>query len=320
MTSSNPRSFNFPTRSSVYSPYPVETVYPFDPLTALLSPQHRPQHRPKEPPQAMLSPTCLAAVRNVPEVIRFMHRFYQKDMAREYDLALFLANRQGHQGTASLLLDLHANPGRENAANGLHGAAWRGLGGNIKVYINTYGAKPDVTDGSSATPIIYAILGIQLEPRAWQTIKCLMSYGARQWTRFGSKELSYAEIALMAGKEYLAQKFKELESSPSPTILNSSREPSHEPGEGNDQPNDKQPQEGSEADGGVSLSRERSCTVGRDDVDNEELRDDPEADGGASLSRERSCTVGRDDDIQPKNKRPREDSEASGGAKRAREV
>ncbi|KAF5248944.1 hypothetical protein FANTH_5647 [Fusarium anthophilum] len=313
MTTPNPQSFNFPVRNSVYLPYSVRVIHPFDPLGALLSPQVRSS----DSPEAMLSPVCLAAVQDAPQVIRFMHHFYQKDMAREYDLALFLANRQGHQGTASLLLEFHADPGRENAANGLHGAAWRGLNGNMKKYINDYGANPDVTDGSSATPIIYAILGVQPEVCAWQTIERLMSCGARQWTRFGSKKLSYTEIALMAEKEYLARKFRELEASPSPTILNSSREPSYTPEGDNDQLNDKRPQEGSESDGGASLSRESSCTVGRDDVDNEQ---DPEVDGGAGVSRESSCTVGRYDDIQPNNKRPREDSEANGGAKRAREV
>ncbi|KAF5986479.1 hypothetical protein FCOIX_1538 [Fusarium coicis] len=280
MTTPNPQSFNFPIRDSVYGPFPVGSPYPFDPLRALLSPQNRP----KGSPQGMLSPVCLASFQN-------------------YDLALFLANREGHQEPASLLLEYHADPGRENAANGLHGAAWRGLDDNIKVYINTHKAKPDVTDGSSATPIIYAILGVQPEASAWKTIESLISYGASLLTRFGSKQLSYAEIALMAEKEYLARKFKELEASPSPTILNSSRGPSYT-------------QEGSESDGGVSLSRESSCTVGRDDIDEQ----DPEVDGGAGLSRESSCIVRRYDDIQPHNKRPREDSEANGGAKRAREI
>ncbi|QGI87161.1 unnamed protein product [Fusarium fujikuroi] len=249
MSIPNPQSFNFPTRHSVYVPFPVGSPYPFDPLRALLSPQNRP----KDSPQGMLSPVCLASFQNAPKVIRFMRQFYIPNRQEDYDLALFLANREGHQEPASLLLEYHADPGRKNAANGLHGAAWRGLNGNMKKYINDYGANPDVTDGSSATPIIYAILGVQSEARAWKTIESLISYGASQQTRFGR----------------------------------------------------------------ASLSRESSCTVGRDDVDNEQ---DPEVDGGAGVSRESSCTVGRYDDIQPNNKRPREDSEANGGAKRAREV
>ncbi|KAF5708079.1 hypothetical protein FGLOB1_6617 [Fusarium globosum] len=313
MSTPNPQSFNFPIRHSVYVPFPVGSPYPFDPLRALLSPQNRP----KGSPQGMLSPVCLASFQNAPKVIRFMRQFYIPNRQEDYDLALFLANREGHQEPASLLLEYHADPGRKNAANGLHGAAWRGLDDNIKVYINTHNAKPDVTDGSSATPIIYAILGVQSEARAWKTIESLISYGASQQTRFGSKKLSYAEIALMAKRPDLARKFKELEASPSPTILNSSREPSYTPEGDNDQPNDTRPQEGSESDGGASLSRESSCTVGRDDVDNEQ---DPEVDGGAGVSRESSCTVGRYDDIQPNNKRLREDSEANGGVKRARKV
>ncbi|EGU72351.1 hypothetical protein FOXB_17140 [Fusarium oxysporum f. sp. conglutinans Fo5176] len=129
----------------------------------------------------------------------------------------------------------------------------------------------------------------QVEEHAWATIQILLANGASACTKFGSKGLSYEEIAQEKEKKYLARKFKELGPCPSPTILNSSREPSCIPGECND----------------VQL-------------DNEQLRDDPEVDGGARLSRESSCTVGRDDDIQPNNKRPREDPEVDGGAKRAR--
>ncbi|SPJ78504.1 uncharacterized protein FTOL_06893 [Fusarium torulosum] len=281
MMPSNPHSVNSSECHSVFLLHRVEDPQPFDPLGALLSQQDNPRYS----RQAMFSPLCLAAIRNAPETIRDMHSRYQGYIQRELDLALFLANRQGHERAASMLIRYHANPGRESSANGLHGAAWAGLNHDIQRYINLSRANPDVTDGSSATPIIYAILGTQVEERAWETIEYLLAYGASPCARFGSEELSYAEIAQKEGKEHLARKFKEWEACPSPTILNSSRESSCMSEGDNDQPDNNRPQEG------------------------------PEADRGASLSRESHCTV---DDVQPNNKRPREDSEVNGGAKRAR--
>ncbi|RKK69805.1 hypothetical protein BFJ69_g12382 [Fusarium oxysporum] len=317
MMPSNPRSFNLPSRRSVYLPSRLMSGHPFDPLGAFLSRQYSPEYS----RLAILSPLCHAAVRNELEVIRFLHRFYLEDGERDIDLALFLANREGHEKMASLLLEFHANPARANSANGLHGAAWRGLNRNIEAYIETYGANPDITDGSSATPVIYAILGRQDEVCAWETIESLINYGASPWTRFGREKLSYAEIALKEGKEYLAQRFKEWEASPSPTILNSSREPSCMIGREDDgQPNNEQPREDPEVDGGASMSGESSCMPGgdNDQPDNKRPQEGSEADGGATLSRESSCTVGREDDVQPNNKRPREDPEVDGGDKRAR--
>ncbi|SCO54495.1 uncharacterized protein FFNC_15541 [Fusarium fujikuroi] len=282
MMPSNTHSDNLTTTDPAFVLYRVDDLPPWDPLGAFLSRQHGPEYsRP-----AMLSSLCVAAIQNDPEKIRDMHDSYQDYIQRELDRALFLANSQGHTGIAAILESYHANPGRKSSANGLHGAAWSGTGHNIQRYIESFDAKPDVTDGSSATPIIYAILGIQAEEYAWGTIQFLLGKGASAWTKFGSEELSYEEIARREKKKYLAQKFGELGPCPSPTILNS--------------------------------SRESSCTVGRDDVDNEELRDDPEVDGGASLSRESSCTVGSGNGVQPNNKRPREDSEVDGGAKRVR--
>ncbi|KAI8402612.1 hypothetical protein FOFC_17928 [Fusarium oxysporum] len=282
---SNTHSDNLSAINPVFLLRRVDDLQPFDPLGALLSRQHDPEYS----RQTMLSLLCIAAMQNDSVNISHIYNLYQVCIQKELDSALFLANSQGHAGIATILESYHANPGRESFANGLHGAAWSGINCNIQRYIHSFGANPDVMDGSSATPIIYAILGIQVEEHAWATIQILLANGASACTKFGSKGLSYEEIAQEKEKKYLARKFKELGPCPSPTILNSSREPSCIPGECND----------------VQL-------------DNEQLRDDPEVDGGARLSRESSCTVGRDDDIQPNNKRPREDPEVDGGAKRAR--
>ncbi|EWY99463.1 hypothetical protein FOYG_03506 [Fusarium oxysporum NRRL 32931] len=344
MMPSNPHSDNLSAIHPVFLLRRVDDPKPFDPLGALLSRQHDPKYS----RQTMLSPLCIAAMQNDSVNVSHIYNLYETCIQRELDLALFHANHQGHEGIATTLESYHANPGREFFANGLHGAAWAGLNCNIQRYIHSFGANPDVTDGSSATPIIYAILGTQVEEHAWATIQFLIANGASAWIKFGSEEFSYEEIAQKKGKKYLARKFKELGPCPSPTILNSSREPSCIPGECNDESNSKRPQEGSEADngaslscessctvgrddvdnehlredpgvgGGASFSRESSCTVGRDDVDNEQLREDPGVGGGASFSRESSCTVGQEDDVQPNNKRPREDPEVDGGDKRAR--
>ncbi|KAF5617643.1 hypothetical protein F25303_13236 [Fusarium sp. NRRL 25303] len=308
---SNSHSDDLPAIDPVFLLHRVDDLQPSDPLGTFLSRQHNPEYsRP-----AMLSPLCIAAMEGDSEKIIDIYNSYQDYLQGELDRALLLANSQGHTEIANTLESYHADPGRNFFANGLHGAAWSGNDCNIQRYIESSGAKADVTDGSSATPIIYAIFGIQIEEYAWATIQFLLGKGASAWTKFGSEGFSYEEIAQKEGKMYLAQKFRELGPCPSPTIQNSSREPSYTPGEDNYQANELQ--NGLEADEEVSLSRESSCTVGRDDIDNEQ---DPEIDGGAGLSCESSCTVGRDDDIQPNNKRPRADSETNGGAKRAREV
>jgi hypothetical protein len=236
----------------------------------------------------MLSPLCLATAQNKIEFIRFMHQFNNADSQRDLNLALFLANRGGFEKIASLLLAYGAKPGQASSANGLHGAAWCGLTGNISDYVNNYGASPDVADGSSATPIIYAILGTQDEERAWLTIDRLISLGASPLLRFGSKKLSYVEIAQKNGKECLTQRLKEWEACYSPTVRN--------------------------------LSRESSCTPGEDnDLDSKRSRQDPEADGRADLLCKDNRTEARVND-QPDNKRPREDPEVDGRVKRAREA
>ncbi|KAF4448256.1 hypothetical protein F53441_8289 [Fusarium austroafricanum] len=285
MPLSNPPSFGFPTRIITYAPRGIFSPNSFDPLRASLSQNYSQEYS----RQAMLSPLCLAASRGLTEIVRFLERFDYMDKQRDLDLALSLANRSGHIKTAALLLDKKANPGRKASANGLHGAAWRGLDRQICDYVKYFDADPDVFDGSSATPVIYAILGTQDEQAAWETIECLSNLGARSCTRFGSQNLSYSDIARREGKKFLARKLEEWETAPSPTVLNSSRESSCMPGEDND----VQP-------------------------DNEQPREVPEATGGTDSSRESSCTVGEGDDVQPDNKRPREDSEVDGGAKRAR--
>jgi ankyrin repeat protein len=202
----------------------------------------------------MLSPLCLAAATDEIEVIRFLHRFREMDAQRDLDLALFLANRQGHTATGALLLKYKANPAQESSPNGMHGAAWRGLNKQIYDYVLHHGARPNVTDGSSATPVIYAILGVQDEQGAWETIECLFKLGASPWASFGTENLSYADIAQKEGKKDLAQKLEE--ACPSPTILNSSRESSCTVGGDNVvQPDNKRPREDSEVDGGAKRAR-----------------------------------------------------------------
>lgn len=79
-----------------------------------------------------------------------------------------------------------------------------------------------------------------------QALGRLLSVSLSPLARFGSKRLSYAEIALEEGKECLVQRLEEL--CLSPTILNSSRESTCAPGEDNDQPYNKRLQEDPEVD------------------------------------------------------------------------
>ncbi|KAI7766368.1 hypothetical protein LZL87_013142 [Fusarium oxysporum] len=241
---------DFLGRPSTYLSLEVNCLEPLDPLSVFLSKHDDLEYS----RQTMLSPLSLAALENQTDVVHFLKRFQEVDAQKDLDLALFLANRQGHREMAILLKSLKANPARESSPNGLHGAAWRGLNKQIYDYILKDGASPDVTDGSSATPVIYAILGPQDEQGAWKTIKLLFQLEASPLARFGSQDLSYAEIARKEGKKHLAQKLEE--ACPSPTILNSSRESSCTPrGDKDVQPDNKRPREDSEVDGGAK----RAC-------------------------------------------------------------
>ncbi|EXK75772.1 hypothetical protein FOQG_19462 [Fusarium oxysporum f. sp. raphani 54005] len=247
-----PRSppFSFSDSSSTYRLRKIHCQEPMDPLRAFLSRHDDPEYS----RSIMLSPLLLAAGKGENEVIRFLHQYYETTARRESDHALFLTNRQGHTTTAAVLLEYNANPAKEFSQNGMHGAAWKGLNEQIKEYVNKHKAQADVRDGSSATPVIYAILGVQDERDAWETIKCLFELGASPLLRFGSDELSYAEIAQQEGKRYLAQKLGEL--CRSPTILNSSRESTCTPGGDNDvQPANKRPREDPEVDEGAKRAR-----------------------------------------------------------------
>ncbi|EXL39976.1 hypothetical protein FOCG_17426 [Fusarium oxysporum f. sp. radicis-lycopersici 26381] len=255
MPPSNPSSFGFPTRPITYAPYGIYSPNSFDPLRASLSQNYSQEYS----CQAMLSPLCLAASRGQIDFVCFLLRFHYVGKQRDLDLALFLANRSGYIKIAALLLDKKANPGRKASANGLHGAAWQGLDKQICDYIKYYDADPDVLDGSGATPVIYAILGTQDEQAAWETIECLFKEGASPCTRFGRQNFSYAEIARRERKQFLERKLGEWETPPSPTVLNSSREPSCMPGEDNDVQSDNERQrEVPEDTGGADSSRESS--------------------------------------------------------------
>lgn len=240
MPLSNPRSFGFPARNITYVSMGKMSPKSYDPLRASLSQKYSQEYS----RMAMLSPLCLAASRGLTEVVRFLERRDSTDKQRDLDLALFLANRSGHLETAASQFEKQANPPRESSANGLHGAAWRGLNEKIRAYIKDRYADPDVFDGSSATPVIYAILGTQDEQGAWETIKCLFDLGASPWNKFGSQKLSYSWIARQEKKSFLARKLEEWETRLSPTILNSSRESSYIPGQDNDvQPDNERPRE-----------------------------------------------------------------------------
>ncbi|KAF5700420.1 hypothetical protein FGLOB1_10790, partial [Fusarium globosum] len=222
MPFSNPPSFGFPTRPITYSPYGIYSPNSYDPLRASLSQNYSQEYS----RQAMLSPLCLAASRGQTECVNLLLRFDYVGKQSDIDLALFLANRSEYIKIAALLLDKEANPGRNDSANGLHGAAWRGLDRQICDYVKYYDADPDVLDGSGATPVIYAILGTQDEQAAWETIEVLFKEGASPCTRFGHQNFSYAEIARRERKRFLEQKLEEWETLPTPTDLNSSRESS----------------------------------------------------------------------------------------------
>ncbi|KAM0369141.1 hypothetical protein HYE67_000034 [Fusarium culmorum] len=241
---------DFLGRPSTYLPLEVNCLEPLDPLSVFLSKHHGLEYS----RQTMLSPLSLAALENQTDVVHFLNRFQEEDAQKDLDLALFLANHQGHREMAILLERLKANPARESSPNGLHGAAWRGLNNQIWRYIVKDGASPEVTNGSSATPVLYAILGPQDEQGAWETIKMLFQLEASPLAIFGSQDFSYADIARMEGKKDLAEKLEE--ACPSPTILNSSRESSCTPrGDKDTQPRNKRPQEDSEVDGGAK----RAC-------------------------------------------------------------
>ncbi|KAF4497717.1 hypothetical protein FAGAP_6113 [Fusarium agapanthi] len=237
-------------RPSTYLPLEVICPEPFDPISVFLSKHHGLVYS----HQAMLSPLSLAVFENQTDIVHFLSRFEEEDAQQDRDLALFLANCQGQGEIAELLKRFKANPGRESSPNGLHGAAWRGLDDQIRHYIVKDGASPDVTNGLSATPVLYALLGPQDEKGTWETIKVLLQLEASPWTTFGSQDLTYAEIARMEGKTDLAEKLEQ--ACPSPTILNSSRKSSCTPSEDKDtQPCNKRPREDSE----VVEGAKRAC-------------------------------------------------------------
>ncbi|KAF5724658.1 hypothetical protein FMUND_623 [Fusarium mundagurra] len=312
----NPSSFGFPACSIAYVHFRTFSPTPFDPLRASLYQNYTDDSI----YIAALSPLCLAAFRGLTEVARFLLQFDYPDKESDSSLALFLANRSGHLETSALLLDKKANPLQRLSANGLHGAAWRGLNDHIRTY--TQGdIDPDITDGSSATPVIYAILGIQDEIGAWETINLLFNQGARPYRTFGIQQFSYSQIARREKKRFLGRKLEEWETSLSPTILNTSRDTSCMPGEEDDtQPDNERPHEFLEAKGAPNTIGEASHT-GEEDNDvhpnNEEPREDSGTDRGGGSSRNPSCQAGV---VHIDNKRPREDSEPAGETKRVRIV
>ncbi|KAH7230104.1 uncharacterized protein BKA55DRAFT_526476 [Fusarium redolens] len=314
----NPASFGFPACSITYVHFGNISPKSYDPLRASLSQNYTEEFT----CTAMLSPLCLAASKGLTEVVRFLERFDSTDKHRDLNLALFLANRSGHLETSALLLEKKANPLQAFSANGLHGAAWRGLYEHIRTYTRDGYVDPDILDGSSATPVIYAILGIQDEQGAWETINYLFNLGARPWRRFGIQQLSYSQIARRERRMFLARKLEEWETRLSPTILNSSRESSCMPGEDDDiQPDNEQPHEVLEAEGAPNAIGEARPTGGEDNSvppDNEGPREDSGTDRGAGTSRNPSCPAGVGTDGHIDNKRPREDSEAARETKRAR--
>ncbi|KAF5713217.1 hypothetical protein FGLOB1_4125 [Fusarium globosum] len=312
----NPSSFGFPACSTTYVHFGSISSTPYDPLRTSFYQTHTEESS----YIATLSPLCLAASRGLTEVVRFLVQFDCPDKQRELSLALFLANRSGHLETSALLLDKKANPLQRLSANGLHGAAWRGLHDHIRTY--TQGdIDPDITDGSSATPVIYAILGIQDEIGAWETINLLFNHGARPCRTFGIQQLSYSQIARREKKVFLGRKLEEWEKALSPTIVNTSRDPSCMPGEEDDtQPDNEQPHEVLEAKGALNTLDEASQTGGEDnDVhpNNEEPREDWGTNTRGGSSRNPSCQAGV---VHIDNKRPREDTEPAGETKRARIV
>ncbi|VTT78002.1 unnamed protein product [Fusarium fujikuroi] len=279
----NPSSFGFPACSITYVHFGTISPTPFDPLDTSLYQNYTDESS----YIATLSPLCLAAFRGLTEVARFLLQFDYPDKESDSSLALFLANRSGHLETSALLLDKKANPLKPLSANGLHGAAWRGLHDHIRTY--TRGdIDPDITDASSATPVIYAILGIQDEIGAWETINLLFNQGAKPW-----RKLEEWEIPL------------------SPTILNTSRDLSCMPGEGDDtKPNNEQPHKVPEARGALNTIDEASHT-GEEDNDVSPNNEGPREDSGTGR--------GSGSNRNPSGcKRPREDSETASETKRAR--
>ncbi|KAF5638942.1 hypothetical protein F25303_7516 [Fusarium sp. NRRL 25303] len=199
----NPSSFGFPACSITYVHFGTISPTPFDPLYTSFYQNYTDESS----YIATLSPLCLAAFRGLTEVARFLLQFDYPDKESDSSLALSLANRSGHLETSALLLDKKANPMKPLSANGLHGAAWRGLHDHIRTY--TRGdIDPDITDASSATPVIYAILGIQDEIGAWETINLLFNQGAKPCRKFGIQQLSYSQIAWRERKMFLGRKLE----------------------------------------------------------------------------------------------------------------
>ncbi|KAH7201153.1 hypothetical protein DER44DRAFT_869466 [Fusarium oxysporum] len=313
----NPTSFGFPACSTTYVHFGSISPTCYDPLRTSLYQTYTEESS----YIATLSPLCLAASRGLTEVVRFLLQFDSPDKQRDSSLALFLANRSGHLETSALLLDKKANPLQPLSANGLHGAAWRGLHDHIRAYTGG-DIDPDISDGSSATPVIYAILGIQDEQGAWETISLLFNLGARPWRRFGIQQLSYSQIARRQRKMFLGRKLEEWEISLSPTILNTSRESSCMPGEDDDtQPDKEQPYEVLEAERAPEAIGKASHTTEEENdgqPDKGGLQEGSGTDRGASASDSPSCPAGMGTDGHMDNKRLRGDSGADGETKRAR--
>ncbi|KAF4333067.1 hypothetical protein FBEOM_13123 [Fusarium beomiforme] len=244
----------FPGPSSTYNSQVVDFDDPIFPFSALQSDNDGLVHCPRVF-KMMLSPLCLAALQGSDDVIKHLLLFEIVDKQMDLDMALFLANRQEKVQTAHLLLGYGANPGQKSFSNGLHGAAWRGLKSQISEYIKKHDTNPDVPDGSSATPVIYAIFGDQEETAAWSTIELLFRLGASPYRTFGDQSWCYADIARKLEKWYLAEMLAQ--SAPqSPTEVNSSRGSSCTIGEDSSfQPNNKQPKDDSEVNRGVKRAR-----------------------------------------------------------------
>jgi ankyrin repeat protein len=200
------------------------TVYPLS--TFQLDPNNNLFYFPLGETQLMISPLSYSAFQGLNGVICSLLGISKRDerLQGDLDVALFLALYSGHRETADLLLTFGANPGRESSPNGLHGAASRGLKAEICYYVNELNVDVDVNDGSSATPVMYAIQLNQLHD--WDTIECLFGLGADPRAEFGDGGWTYAQHARAMGKEDLAQRLEDFAECDSPTVLASSRESS----------------------------------------------------------------------------------------------
>ncbi|SPJ72401.1 uncharacterized protein FTOL_02129 [Fusarium torulosum] len=184
------------------------TVFPLQAFSIRLN--NEPFYFPKITTELILWPLSYAALRGFTLVMSLLFNLSKRDTRRQADLdnALFLALYSGHTDTASLLLDLGANPGRQASSNGLHAAARQGLQKEIREYITERQAKPDVEDKHGATPIMYAM---QLqEPNDWKTIDLLFELGATTDAVIGDAYYSYGDLARAMGKHNLGKRLDEI--------------------------------------------------------------------------------------------------------------